>query len=746
MPDKPSDITITHQVELAISRLDSLSILPCVAVRFLQQLDEFQIAPPSLDELIESDPALTAKFFSLMYQYGLGFAEGQPAVGNALDKLSLRVVRDAFLSIKIYQPFGQDESRGVLRKQLIKNSLAVACCARNIAKIASLRIDPALAYSAGLLHNIGNLALDEVMPRSFAKIVEEAKLQNSSLCDIEQKHLGIDYTIIGKRLAQRWHLPDQISLAIWLHKSDTNVISQSMPEAKIAQIIQLAGSIAQQCGFGQWGSLDSHSSIEQNAELLVITPSQLEQIRQNIGEELAEKSEAMGLDSSDTTEAYYDIIHTTAAQLAKENTELSSGNLQLQIDSRHFDFVTDFLSSISQAVSPIDIAKNFAVRWQKFYQTGTICLYLVPAVEQEIVEAVIVETEYKTKVVSLRPPVDLPLIPEAAAESLAILNAQNHVGWLFEQLEVDFELGRTKLVPLLSNGKAIGAIVFELCYPGDLELLVEKFKMAISAVGAVLDIALTRQKQQYYAEQFARLSGRTELTQNQPAVSMSINSALIEMAAGAAHELNNPLSVISGRAQLLVQTQTDIEKKRFLEQIQENAKQISEIIDDLIGFAEPEQPKTTKTNIKQILDEAIQLTAQKTNIAQPDIQIDAADSIKDVIVDSAQIVSAIANIFSNSLESYTSLSGTVKVGVATDESVDSVKLQICDFGCGMDAETVRKAVQPFFSAKPAGRKRGMGLAYAARLIELNNGSLEIASKVGDGTVVTISLPCFSEKR
>jgi signal transduction histidine kinase len=59
----------------------------------------------------------------------------------------------------------------------------------------------------------------------------------------------------------------------------------------------------------------------------------------------------------------------------------------------------------------------------------------------------------------------------------------------------------------------------------------------------------------------------------------------------------------------------------------------------------------------------------------------------------------------------------------------------------MDRETLQKAVMPFFSAKPAGRKRGVGLSFAARLIQLNNGSVNITSQFGIGTTVTISLPC-----
>jgi signal transduction histidine kinase len=98
-----------------------------------------------------------------------------------------------------------------------------------------------------------------------------------------------------------------------------------------------------------------------------------------------------------------------------------------------------------------------------------------------------------------------------------------------------------------------------------------------------------------------------------------------------------------------------------------------------------------------------------------------------------------ANVISNSLESYTDKMAPIKI-TAEAEEPGLVKVQISDLGCGMDKDTLRKATHPFFSSKPAGRKRGMGLAYAQRLIQLNKGSLQITSQPGRGTTVTISLP------
>ncbi len=738
MPDKPSNTTASaHQVELAIRQLDSLSTLPSVAARFFSKLLQPQFSPSAIADIIESDPALTAKILSLIHQQGVRSPDEKFSLRQALDKLAAHLVRDAVLSVKVFRTFDHDNDRIVLRKELIQHALAVACCAKDIAEIISPQMDSQLAFSAGLLHDIGKLALEEAMPKSLARIVEEAKSTKAGACAIEQKHLGTDHTILGKRLAQKWHLPNQITLAIWLHHSDTGIISQNMPEVRIAQVVQLADFVARQCGIGQSGSYDSPEPAEKIAQSLAIPSEQLGQIRRELPETAGQKFKVLGLDLANAVASYCDAAHTAAAQLAQEHTKLSLENRELQTASSHLDFTREFLLSINSSTPAIDIAENFAVRWQKFYQTGMVCVYLVPPARPQFLKAVVVENLAQTKTVILNAPVRTPAVPETIATSFAILDAHDYIDWLFEQLDVDFDLKQTKLAPLLANGKAVGAIVFELRYPGDAGLFEEKFRTATSIAGAVLDMAFTSANQQHFAEQFARLLTKPKDAQPRIAADSPLN-ALAEMAAGAAHELNNPLSVISGRAQLLDEAETDPEKKRILKQIQENTGEISAVIEDLMSFAHPPEPRLAETNIKQMLDEAVQLTSQKTGVEHINVQIEVAEDVKSVFVDSGQIVSAIANIFSNAIESYTGSLGPIKV-TADAEGGNFVKLQINDLGCGMDAETLQKATQPLFSAKPAGRKRGMGLAHAARLIQLNKGTLEITSEPGKGTTVTILL-------
>jgi two-component system NtrC family sensor kinase len=308
------------------------------------------------------------------------------------------------------------------------------------------------------------------------------------------------------------------------------------------------------------------------------------------------------------------------------------------------------------------------------------------------------------------------------------------------------------MVPLISAGKTIGAIIFELRYPADVQLFQESFQAAASIAASVLDAAQSCADQQRFAEHFAQLLTRLKDSQRQApsetlpkviapkAPEESTLAALAEMAGGAAHELNNPLSVISGRAQMLAGSETDSEKQRILRQIEQSARGISAIIEDLMAFARPQEPVRVRAGIRELVDEALQLGSQKTKADHVNVQLEMAQGLESVFVDPAQIVSALANIICNSIESYADTMGPVQITADADESGEFARLRIKDLGRGMDAETVSKATQPFFSGQPAGRRRGMGLAHAQRLVELNGGFLGITSELGRGTTVTILLP------
>jgi len=743
---------VENHLQLIFRRLDNLTILPSVAQRFLSELLKSESLSSNLTEIINSHPALSVSVFKSMQKNIIAFTEESPSVRQAVEKLHPSTVRNILFDVNIINPFTNHlrENTIQMHKQLLRHSLAVACCAGELAPV--LNIEPNLAYSAGLLHDIGKFALLEVMPKSLVRIIEQANTQNSPISYIEQKNLGLDHTIIGRRLTQKWNIPAPINLAVWLHHSDTETLSKTIPEAKIAQLVQLANCIAKLTGFSLTHPEETTETMQQLAMSLEISLEYIQNIRQELPEKVEEKNGLLGMDIPNSDAAYFDTLKHSVAQFATETGKLKQQNQGLQTNSSHFDFITEMLSGLNPNAQPIDTAAYLAARWQRFYQTGMVCIYLLPGSCEKKIEAVLVETLGKCKTLSLNPPADSTIIHQPIANKFEILSAPDHIYWLLEQLDVEPELSQTKLLPLLANGKTIGAIVFELRYPADIEQFKEMFKASAQAAASILNISLESFTNQLFAEQFSQLLTRAKSSTARPSASTGVAettpqaqsppsiSELAEMAGGAAHELNNPLSIIAARAQLLADDETDTKKKNILKQIQHNSNRISAIIEDLMAFASPQPPKHSDTGVKQVIDEALEFAAQKAGTDHINSQIDIDEDVDNIYVDSAQMVTAVANIICNALESYTDETGPVKITASPGHSGDNVELQIKDLGRGMDAETINKATQPFFSAKDAGRRRGMGLSHAKRLIELNNGCLHIESELGTGTNVTITLP------
>ncbi|MHC4510442.1 MAG: HDOD domain-containing protein, partial [Planctomycetota bacterium] len=448
MPDRDSNVRIAaQQVELVIGRLDSLSTLASVGAQLFSRLLEGRFYPSALADVIESDPALACQALSLIGRRGLSVPERGFSLCRSLDELPVREIRDVLLSVQIMQPFdpdnGGDRCSIPFRKGLLLHSLAVGCCAEQIAELTLPNIDPQLAYYAGLLHDVGKFALQETMPKGFARLVKEAESAGECSCTIERRHLGTDHTVVGNHLAQRWRLPNAVMLAVWLHHSDVAAVAQDMHEARIVAVVQLADALARQVGIGQSGSFDTPEMPEPVLACLGTEIEQVRHIGRNLRATVEQKSRVLGLDLPNSVADYCQAAHAAAARFARQHSELSEENCRLQSASSHLDFAADFLLTLSPAAAPVDVAESFAARWQKFYQTGRVCLYLAPSTPREALEAVVVESLSESRIVALEAPAGLRAVPAAIAGEFAVLDARDRIEWLFEQLDVDFDVART---------------------------------------------------------------------------------------------------------------------------------------------------------------------------------------------------------------------------------------------------------------------------------------------------------------
>ncbi len=214
----------------------------------------------------------------------------------------------------------------------------------------------------------------------------------------------------------------------------------------------------------------------------------------------------------------------------------------------------------------------------------------------------------------------------------------------------------------------------------------------------------------------ARVSGETDTRARDAKL-----AALAELAAGAGHEINNPLAVISGHAQRLSRTEPDPERGEALQTVIRQTHRISGIVRDLMQFARPPHPQPHRTDATELVnavrDELTPFAAEK-GIR---IELGAVPADAFVRCDRVQIKHALVALGRNGIEA-ASTDGWVRIG-CTDGDEEFVTFVVEDSGPGLSAAALEHAFDPFFCGRSAGRGRGLGLPTAWQFVRQNGGNV-----------------------
>lgn len=733
-----------RQIERILRRSGGLSALPEVAAELLGLLAEAVCDDTRLAEVIQTDSALSAKVLSLAAQEGVVFSDGRPNIQEAVARLHRHTLREAILSLKVFPSLNwsadTDSQRLLPRRQLALHSLAAACCAETLARYVLPPEQRPAAYLAGLLHDIGKPALDEIMPKSFERLIQQARTTGAELYEIEQQHLGLDHASLGKRLAEKWQLPESIVSCIWLHHTDPETLKASQTDPLLPAVVALADRLARQSAIGQSGSYGRPDDIDEWVAFLKLTPEQIQHAQTELPLNVSRQCEHIQWSSEDGSEAYVAAVQNTAVGLARDNRLLSERSQHCDALSGQNAMIQGILNEISEYSTPAEIAEQFAVFWQKQYACGTTAVAVIgdaAEVPDAQVDMVIVARNGRTAVAALQPPKETPLVPEIVKKQFGIIPVSDQDRWLLTPIEADLNPLQMRMAPLAMQDKVVGILLFEAMQPEDAQEHADCATVCRIAAFAIT-MAMSVRKHACLSEQFVRMLGTLRRTRTDLAKTQSMQG-LAEMAAGAAHELNNPLAIISGRAQLLMSAEEDETKKQMLRQIQQRTEEVAHIVNDLMSYAKPATPEKRQVSLDELIKKAIEKTCTLHQRAALETQIAVAHH-ESVYVDVHQTAEALSQILSNAIQAYPGENGPVQIESETQDGSNAIILKIGDKGCGMDAETLQKAVEPFFSFRPAGRRRGMGLAHAQRLLRLNNGSLRLESAPDEGTTVFVQLP------
>lgn len=227
--------------------------------------------------------------------------------------------------------------------------------------------------------------------------------------------------------------------------------------------------------------------------------------------------------------------------------------------------------------------------------------------------------------------------------------------------------------------------------------------------------------------------------------------AMAELAAGAGHEINNPLAVISGRAQLMLRDEDDPGRKRTLASIHAQAHRVHEMISDLMLFGRPPELQSRTIDVLQLMED---LTTELSTVAESRrIRITTAAQAQHLWADAdpVQLTVALRAITDNAVEAIGEggqihLEGRM-IESASDHAsqpVDGIEITIRDDGPGIAPDVRRHLFDPFFSGRSAGRGLGFGLTKCWQIVNAHGGQVEVNSEPGSGTEFRVTLPAVAQ--
>ncbi|MCJ2163274.1 MULTISPECIES: PAS domain-containing sensor histidine kinase [unclassified Pseudodesulfovibrio] len=223
-------------------------------------------------------------------------------------------------------------------------------------------------------------------------------------------------------------------------------------------------------------------------------------------------------------------------------------------------------------------------------------------------------------------------------------------------------------------------------------------------------------------------------------------AAIGELAAGIAHEINNPVAIMIEEAgwvsDLLEDEGSDMpssnEINRALAQVANQGRRCKDITHKLLSFARQTDPRVTAVALQPLIREVVDLSMQQARFAQVDFSLKLAENIPSIRASATELQQVLLNLITNAIQAMEPEGGilTISCGMKEDHAV----IKVADTGPGIPAANLNRIFDPFFTTKPVGKGSGLGLSICYGIIHQMGGEIDVESTVGKGTRFTLRLP------
>jgi len=729
-------------VRSVVQRIEDLPVLPGVAVQALTLSMSDDTALDQLSGIIEVDPVLTARMLRLVNNARSGLPRKVDTVKQAVALVGLNQVRCALLGVVMrdYLPSKAKETAQTA-KQLWVHSLMTAVMAHLLAQKSFPELQDT-AFVGGLLHDIGKIVIQDVFPGLMTDIIALQEQEHVSSLEAEQNVVDVNHCIVGKMLAAQWNLPEPLLDCIWLHHHRPEVPDMASAHRELIWIVALANILAADLLMvsRENGRTEVRESL---STFLKLREADLELIRRKATKEYEKKAGFFDLES-DPHIMFHDIVQKANRKLSRLGVELDTQRAALVRSNNLLELTRKLCLGLGRARSREDLFFQVTQAFQGFTPVPLGIFYVIERETRELEGVVWTEGGRRRRLLCFTDrngePVwehDDQALPRDLRKILSCYKHRVH--------KTDALCVTTSPPFHVFSFGVEGEYFAELC----ISLQQEYRDEDNTRLHAFLHVAHLL----WSAVQSVRLVERLQRNQDDLSQALWKNqqinehifqterlAAVGQLAAGAAHEINNPLAIISARAQLLELKEQDEKKKKELSVISQQIDRISKILSNLMDFARPAPPKLRDVDIHEVLNRVLELVGN--GFAKYGIGVEKKydPPMIRIKADPNQLEQVFLNLVINARHAMEKSGGVLTISTALTGAGTKVVIKVADQGVGISRENMKRIFDPFFSTKEEGQGTGLGLSTSLGIINSHFGKIGIESALGKGTVFTIELP------
>jgi len=716
----------------SLANMEGLPTTPSIVSVALDLATEGVLRRENVARVILADPSLAVRTLLLARQVGRPWRDA-PSLEVFLYQLDHRLIRNLLLGTVAFEVPAGPAGTASDCNHLFLHNLTCAYFAEALA--GQVDADRASLYLCGLLHDLGRLALYQHSAHLYAAILPRLRDDLDGTVEDETAAFGLDHTLAGRLLADRWSLPDVCREVIEKHHQQSDKVPLPV------KIVSVADKLSRDVRIDLKGNIIAPALMATHVSPLNIGRkdflSIVARVRSNVARHLVD------LGYQDAS------VSPTRANIGKEI--LAAVNQDLIVKANQLEEQTLYMKAlhcINRLIGPKTEAEEatrvLAESVRQALMAQVACCYFFDRLDSTIVGYY--DAAETPRPLKLRPFENRLSegMPEFSAEATGRLRKE--LQGLSEAAgsgarQIMLAPGAV-LVRLRLDEDTCGGLVVA-SWPGQersLEKQLEAIELLAGSAELALGRILNRDSLQHLCDNLVEQQQHGDRLEQELVQSKKM-AALGEMAAGAAHEINNPLAAISGRLQLLMKKEGDDKKMKALNGIQQQCARIERVVHDLLVYSKPVKPQQQEESVAEICETVAKEYRPSVEGMPIELVLRTAESLPLVRVDSGQIRMVIGNLVKNAIDAMEGRSGTVRIDCRRAlQPRDSVVVTVRDVGKGIRAEHIDRIFDPFFTTKEPGKGTGLGLALSQSLASGNGGELTVESTPGKGAQFTLTLP------